>query len=363
MYYRIASLTVFSQVSLPSFDAFAIEPSEPDVTISVSDEAAPAGTDIQSGVFFHRRFDEGWFYHSSVEDESGLLVDRNYSRLRLIGRDGLEVHRMEKYYIRIALECRLILNGYVSLHSAAVAVGDKAYVFCGPSGIGKSTRACAWIHKFHGSLISGDRPLIHSETLELFGVPWDGKEQCFSNSHYPLEAVFDIRRSETCYIRKMNSVQRRCLLMRQCFLPMWDTDVAVIQMRNVTRLASGAEIIRAFGGPSAEDAGRIYQLTIKKDFLKEEADMKAKTGFVLRNIAGEYVLMPINENITKFNGTLLMSEVAAFVWEKLKNPVSRQDLLTAILDEYEIDEATASSDLDALLEKLKKYDVIDIEEF
>lgn len=71
--------------------------------------------------------------------------------------------------------------------------------------------------------------------------------------------------------------------------------------------------------------------------------------------------MPTDENITKFNGVLLMNDVAAFVWEKLANPVSRQDLLSAILDEYEIDEATASSDLDDLLEKLKENDVIDIE--
>ena len=90
--------------------------------------------------------------------------------------------------------------------------------------------------------------------------------------------------------------------------------------------------------------------------------MKAKKGFVLRNIAGDNVLMPTDENISKFNGVLLMNEAAAFVWEKLNSSISRQELLTAILDEYEIDEKTASSDLDALLEKLKKHDVIDIED-
>ena len=87
--------------------------------------------------------------------------------------------------------------------------------------------------------------------------------------------------------------------------------------------------------------------------------MKAKSDFVMRNIAGEYVLMPTGENIAKFNGTLLMNDVPAFVWEKLQNPVSREDLLKAVLDEFEVDRATASADLDELLKTLRSYGVIE----
>ena len=62
--------------------------------------------------------------------------------------------------------------------------------------------------------------------------------------------------------------------------------------------------------------------------------MKAKGGFVLRNIAGEQILMPTDENIGKFKGTVLLNDVAVFIWEKMQVHVSRDDLLTAILDEY-----------------------------
>ena len=87
--------------------------------------------------------------------------------------------------------------------------------------------------------------------------------------------------------------------------------------------------------------------------------MKAKTGFVLRNVVDEFILMPTGDNIGTFNGTVLLNEVSAFVWEKLQNPMSREDLLKAILDEFEIDRATASADLDALLETLRGYGVIE----
>ncbi len=87
--------------------------------------------------------------------------------------------------------------------------------------------------------------------------------------------------------------------------------------------------------------------------------MKAKPGFVLRNVVDEYILMPTGDNIGKFNGTVLLNAVSAFVWEKLQTSISREELLKAILDEFEVEKAVASADLDALLETLKGYDVIE----
>ena len=86
--------------------------------------------------------------------------------------------------------------------------------------------------------------------------------------------------------------------------------------------------------------------------------MKAKPGFVVRNIADEFILMPTGDNIGRFNGTVLLNEVSAFVWEKLQNPLSKEDLLEAVLDEYEVSRDTAAKDLDNLLETLRRYDVI-----
>ena len=87
--------------------------------------------------------------------------------------------------------------------------------------------------------------------------------------------------------------------------------------------------------------------------------MKAKPGFVLRNVVDEYILMPTGENIGKFNGTVLLNSVSAFVWEKLQNSLTREELLQEILNEFEVEKAVASADLDTLLETLKGYDVIE----
>ena len=69
--------------------------------------------------------------------------------------------------------------------------------------------------------------------------------------------------------------------------------------------------------------------------------------------------MPTGDNIGVFGGSVVMNDVSAFVWEKLQNPLSKEDLLQAILDEFDVEKDAAEADLDALLAQLKEYDVID----
>ena len=357
-YYRVADLTLRSVFLLKSFSAFACEEAEPDVILEETDELPPAGKDQHSGEVTHRQIPDGWFFHPRRNDRLGLYVNRDYTRLRMLGMKGSEIVGIAAWYVRIALECRLIRMGYLSLHSAAVELDGESIAFTGPSGMGKSTRADTMIRHMGAKLINGDRPLISVRDLVLYGVPWDGKEQCFRNVRFPLKAVCEVRRSASVYIRALGYNQRRRLLMQQSFIPMWDTETAMLQMANISRFARSAEIVRAFSGPEEADIRALYDALRKQKYLKEEPDMKANPGFVLRNVVGEYVLMPTGDNISKFQGTVLLNEVSALVWEKLQSPVSKEDLLKAVLDEFEVEKAVASADLDVLLETLRGYNLI-----
>lgn len=358
-YYRIATLKLQSELSLASFDAFACPPCEADVTLEKTDQLPLPGKDICSGTIVHREIPGGWFFHLYDKETWGLFVDKEYSNLRILGVTSNVISGVSEWFVRVALECRLARMGYVSLHAAAIELQGNAFAFSGPSGVGKSTRAGAWIESLNALLINGDRPLVDVHELQLCGVPWDGKEHCYRNVSYPLKAICETRRSASVYIRKMSFEQRRKFLLPQCFIPMWDTDTAAIQMINISRLAAKAEVVRAFCGPTPEDARALYSAFQEHQYIREESDMKAKSGFVLRNVVDEFILMPTGDNIGKFNGTVLLNEVSAFVWEKLQDPLSKEDLLKAILDEFEVDKATASADLDTLLQTLRGFDVIE----
>lgn len=87
--------------------------------------------------------------------------------------------------------------------------------------------------------------------------------------------------------------------------------------------------------------------------------MKAKEGFVLRTIVDEYMLMPTGTNITKFDGTVVLNEVSAFIWKELQQDTCRESLLTALLTEYEVSREVAQRDLDALLEKFTELGLLE----
>lgn len=73
--------------------------------------------------------------------------------------------------------------------------------------------------------------------------------------------------------------------------------------------------------------------------------MKIEKEFVLREIAGDFILVPVGETAMSFNGLITVNEIGAFLWGKLKEETSIKELTKAILDEYEIDEVTARKDV------------------
>ena len=87
--------------------------------------------------------------------------------------------------------------------------------------------------------------------------------------------------------------------------------------------------------------------------------MKIRDGFVLRNVVDEYIVMPTGENIAEFAGSVVLNEVSAFVFEQMKNPMSQEDLLAAVLEEFEVDEETAKEDLDELIGEFRRLKLIE----
>ncbi|MCF0229913.1 MAG: PqqD family protein [Parasporobacterium sp.] len=87
--------------------------------------------------------------------------------------------------------------------------------------------------------------------------------------------------------------------------------------------------------------------------------MKARDGFTLREVLDEYMIMPVGDNISTYTGTVVLNEVSAFVWKKLQQPVTFEELVESIIAEYAVDADTASEDLKNLLEQFRAYELIE----
>lgn len=321
----------------------------------------PAGqaVSVHGELIVHPAQDGGWLFCSPPDmppAQVHLLADRHLVRYHLPPCEDEAAQRMKlNHLLRTAMECVFCDAGIVSLHAACVEADGEAVAFTGHSGLGKSTRAAAWAEALEARWISGDRPAIRMEGQgsTACGVPWDGKEQIFRDAQCPLRCIMEVRRSPENYIRRLSADQKRQLLMQQTFVPMWDTDAAVKAMANVRRLVQQTPVYRVFCGPTVADARVIHDVLMHHpEMIREEAnDMKIKDGFVLRNVVDEFIVMPTGDNIAKFEGAVVLNEISAFIFKQLENPVSRDDLLSAVLNAYDVDEGTAAADLDALLDK------------
>lgn len=82
--------------------------------------------------------------------------------------------------------------------------------------------------------------------------------------------------------------------------------------------------------------------------------MKIKEGFMLRQVADEYVVVPIGETVLDFNGMINLTESAGFLWKCLEKERTEDELVSCLQAEYEVDAKTAEEDIAEFLEKLKE---------
>ena len=82
--------------------------------------------------------------------------------------------------------------------------------------------------------------------------------------------------------------------------------------------------------------------------------MKIKEGFMLRQVADEYVVVPIGETVLDFNGMINLTESAGFLQECLEKERTEDELIGCLQAEYEVDAKTAEEDIAEFLKKLKE---------
>ena len=87
--------------------------------------------------------------------------------------------------------------------------------------------------------------------------------------------------------------------------------------------------------------------------------MKIKEGFILRDVAGQTIVVAVGKMSKNFNRIIKLNSTGKFIWEKLSSDIERDDLVASLVAEYDIDEATASSDADKFIDALKGADILE----
>lgn len=115
-------------------------------------------------------------------------------------------------------------------HSSVVSYQDKAYMFLGKSGTGKSTHSRLWLKYIEGTeLMNDDNPVvrIHDDgTICVYGSPWSGKTPCYRNVNYPLGAIVLLNQAPQNIIRRLGPIEAYAALMISVSGKRWDGRLA-----------------------------------------------------------------------------------------------------------------------------------------
>ena len=80
--------------------------------------------------------------------------------------------------------------------------------------------------------------------------------------------------------------------------------------------------------------------------------LKIKDGYLLREVAGNIIVVPVGEESVNFNGMINLNETGAFLWKLLQDDVEPRFLLNELMKEYDVDEETAKADITAFINKM-----------
>lgn len=86
--------------------------------------------------------------------------------------------------------------------------------------------------------------------------------------------------------------------------------------------------------------------------------MRAIDDLIVREIAGEYILVPTGSAALKIHGMINLSDSGYLLWNKLQSDCTEEELVDAILEKYEIDRETATEDTKTFLEKMDSIGIL-----
>ncbi len=82
--------------------------------------------------------------------------------------------------------------------------------------------------------------------------------------------------------------------------------------------------------------------------------MKIKKGFVLRNVGGEFVVVPVGAMSKNFHGMINLNETGAFLWEFYTQEHTVDEGVAAMLAEYDAEEEIIRRDVETFVDTILK---------
>jgi hypothetical protein len=85
--------------------------------------------------------------------------------------------------------------------------------------------------------------------------------------------------------------------------------------------------------------------------------MKIKDGYLLKEVAGNHLIVPVGN--VSFDSMITLNETGVLICKMLMEGTTKEKILNAFLAEYEVSEEKAKADIDSFLNTLTKAGLLD----
>ncbi len=82
--------------------------------------------------------------------------------------------------------------------------------------------------------------------------------------------------------------------------------------------------------------------------------MRIKNGFVLREVAGQAMVIATGEASKDFHGMIKLNDTGKEIWLGLQEGLSEEEIALKMQEKYEVDAAKAGEDVKAFVDKMKE---------
>ena len=222
--FAIKGDTLCSEISkIEGFIPFEISDSQEDFTYQMGD-ILPDKFSIQYSFDYEDVLGEfgatenGFFLRQTPAGEEPLLIWTVDGENTVYVQGNLSL-RLFRFAIWVGFGIMTAPKGTIAIHSSCIVSQERAVIFLGESGTGKSTHTRLWRENISGSvLLNDDSPIIRvmDGTTWVYGSPWSGKTPCYKQERYPLAACVRLSQAPYNKIQKLHVIKGYAALHPSC---------------------------------------------------------------------------------------------------------------------------------------------------
>lgn len=156
----------------------------------------------------------------------------------------------------------LLRFGGMMLHASAVEYEGKAYLFSGPSGVGKSTHKNLWLQTLGEQVrvLNDDKPALRfvDGKWYVYGTPWCGKDGINLNDRAPLAGICFLKQGEENRIRRLERGEAISMLMFQTLRHFYRAYYMDLLLGHIGSIVENVPIFELENVPGPEAAQLSY---------------------------------------------------------------------------------------------------------